>query len=106
MAIHLSTTLVDPMGLSTLPVFQLITLDKNPGVHPTGICETARSIIAEAILTVTKVDILETTGSLQLCMEQCTGAKAAVHATKESFLKPSTEVVLLINASNMFNTLN
>ena len=106
MARHLSTTYVDPADLSPFLACPLIALDKNPGVHPIGICETARRIIAKAILSFTKGYIQEAAGSFQLCAGQCAGAEAAVHAMRESFTNPNTEAVLLVDASNAFNSLN
>ncbi len=45
----------------------------------------------------------EAAGPLQL---QIAGAEAAVHATREAFLNSNTEGVLLVDASNAFNSLN
>ena len=98
--------LCDPNGLSALLACRLIALDKCPGVRPIGICETARRIISKAVLTVTKSDIQEAAGSLQLCAGQISGMEAAVHAIKESFQNEETEAVLLVDASNAFNSLN
>ena len=53
LAKRLCTSYVDPAGLSPLLACRLIALDKNPGVRPIGICETARRIVAKAILFVT-----------------------------------------------------
>ena len=47
-----------------------IALDKNPGVHPIGVCEVPRQIISKAILYqvyVIKGDIQEAAGETQLC---------------------------------------
>ena len=41
---------VDPSGITPLLSCRLIALDKNPGVHPIGIGETVRRIIARAVL--------------------------------------------------------
>ena len=106
MARHLSTSYVDPAGLSPFLACRLIALDKYPGVRPIGVCETARRIIAKAILSVTKGDIQDAAGSLNLCAGQCAGAEAVVHATREAFNNSNTEAVLLVDASNAFNSLN
>ena len=98
MARRLSTTYVDPVGISQFLACRLIALDKNPGVRPIGICKTARRIIAKAILSVTNGDIPDAAGSLQQCPGQCTGTEAAVHAMRELFIKQSTETVLLVDA--------
>ena len=97
---------MDTKGLSALLACRLIALDKCPGVRPIGICETARRIISKAVLQVTRANLQEAAGSLQLCAGQIAGIEAAVHAMKEAFLKEETEAVLLADASNAFNSLN
>ena len=97
---------MDPKGLSTLLACRLIALDKCPGIRPIGICETGRRVIAIAVLQATRADILDAAGSLQLCAGQIAGIGAAVHAMREAFLKEGTEAVLLVDASNAFNSLN
>ena len=67
LAKRLCTDLVDPHGLSPFTACRLIALDKDPGVRPISICETARRIVSKAILHVIRDDILEVTGSIQLC---------------------------------------
>ena len=41
-----------------------------------------------------------------MCTGQIAGVEAAVHAVRSSFLREDTEAVLLIDASNAFNSLN
>ena len=84
----------------------MIALDKNPGVQPIGIAETSRRIIAKAVLQVVKQDILDAAGCLQLCAGQRAGCEAAVHAMREIFADQDTEGVLLVDASNAFNSLS
>ena len=64
---------------------RLIALDKNPGVRPIRIGDTARRIIAKAILNITRQDIEEAAGSIQLCAGQMSGIEAAVHAVHTFF---------------------
>ena len=45
---RLCTSFVDPTCLSSFFACHLIALDKNPGVRPIGIGETARRLIAKA----------------------------------------------------------
>ena len=80
LARRLCSSFVDPEGLSALLACRLIALDKCPGVRPIGICETARRIISKAVLHVTKPDLQEAAGPLQLCAGQIAGIEAAVHA--------------------------
>ena len=51
-------------------------------------------------------DIQDMAGSLQLCAGQIAGIEAAIHFMRESFHDESTEAVLLVDASNAFNSLN
>ena len=75
-------------------------------MHPIGIGDTARRIVAKAILTVTRLDIQEAAGSMQLCAGQISGIEAAVHAVDQLFQQEETEAILLVDASNAFNSLN
>ena len=103
---RLCTTPVDPVSVAALVSCRLLALDKNPGVQPIGVGETPRRIIAKAILMVIRDDILEVAGTQQLCAGQSAGAEAAIHAVRESFDRPETEAVLLVDVANAFNSLN
>ena len=88
---YLCMKFVDP-----LPLFW-IALNKNPGVHPIGIGDTARRIIAKAILDIQKPE---------LNVGQISGIEAVVHAVNSLFPQEETETILLVDASNAFNSLN
>ena len=103
---RLCTVLVDPGSISSLLACRLIALDKNPGVRPIGIGDTARRIIAKAVLAVTRPDVQDAAGSVQLCAGQIAGVEAAVHAVRDCFGQDDTEAALLVDASNAFNSLN
>ena len=81
---------VDPSAIAPFLACRLIALNENPGVRPVGIGDTARQIIAKAILTVTRLDIQEAAGSLQLCASQISGIEAAVHAVNSLFQQEET----------------
>ena len=98
--------LLDPNGLSPFLACHLIALNKNPGVHPIGICETSRRIVAKAILSVTRQDIQQAAGSLQLCAGQVAGIDAAIHTMSHLFNDDASEAILLVDANNAFNLLN
>ena len=66
----------------------------------------SRRIIAKAILTVTRLDIQEAAGSLQHCAGQISGIEATVHAVNSLFQQEETEAILLVDASNAFNSLD
>ncbi len=99
---RLCSSHVDPVSIVPLLSCRLIALDKNPGVHPIGIGDTLRRIIAEAILFVTASNIQDAMGCLQLCAGQISGIEAAVHSTRSAFESDDVEAVLLVDASNAF----
>ena len=103
---RLCVSFVDPNGLPAFLACRLIALDKCPGVRPIGICECARRIISKAILFITKGDVQDAAGPLQLCAGQIAGIKAAVHFMRDTFQSGDTEALLLVDASNAFNSLN
>ncbi len=62
--------------------------------------------MSKAILSVIRADIQAAVGSHQLCVRQPSGCEAAIHALNELIEEDSTEGVLLVDASNAFNSLN
>ena len=54
----------------------------------------------------TKQDIIEASGPLQVCAGLKSGAEAAIHAMHGIFNADDADAVLLIDASNAFNSLN
>ena len=103
---RLCSTHIDPKAMDTFLACRLVALDKCPGVRPIGIGDTARRIIAKAVLAVTRSDIQDAAGSVQLCAGQLAGCEAAIHSVRESFQDNSTEAALLVDASNAFNSIN
>ena len=97
---------VDPTGLDAFTACRLVALDKCPGVRPIGIGEVVRRIIGKAVLAVTGPHVREVTGALQVCAGQRGGSEAAVHAMRHVFQDTNTEAVLLVDATNAFNSLN
>ena len=65
--------------------------------------ETVGHIIAKAVLSVISDDIRCAAGFLQLYADQPLGA---VHAMREVFSDNETEGMLLVDATNAFNSLN
>ncbi|ETW95667.1 MAG: hypothetical protein ETSY2_47825 [Candidatus Entotheonella gemina] len=95
-----------PIALAPLLACRLIALNKNPGARPIGIGDTARRIIAKAVLFIAASDIQNAAGCLQLCGGQMSGIEAAVHATRSAFESDDVEAVLLVDATNAFNHIN
>ena len=53
-----------------------------------------------------KPDVIDASGSLQVCAGHKSGSEAAIHARRSTFDEDETDAVLLIDASNAFNALN
>ena len=86
---------------------RLIPLEKQPaGVRPIGIGEVLRRIVGKSVIAEIKPDLMECAGSIQLCAGQKAGCEAAAHAMREIFKESETDAVLLVDASNAFNSLN
>ena len=45
-------------------------------------------------------------GSLQLCADHQSGCEACVHAMQQVFASPETEAIILVDATNCFNSLH
>ena len=88
---------------------RLIALDKCPGIRPIGIGETLRRIIGKAICSATRGDIESLCGADQLCGGVKSGIEGAIHAMNEMYSQNCTSDdwgILLVDASNAFNSLN
>jgi len=80
-------------------------LDKKPGVHPIGIGDAPRRILAKAILSIVGNEIQLAAGALQTCAEQDAGSEAAIHAMRNLFEKENTEAIILVDADNALTEL-
>ena len=84
----------------------MITLDKQPGLRPIGVGEVLRRLAGKAVMILLKNYVLQAAGLLQLCKWQVAGSEAAIRAMYEIFNDDNTEVILLIDAENAFNSIN
>ena len=103
---RLCTTFVDPHALAPFLACRLIALDKHSGVRPISICEVPCRIIAKAVLSEVRGDVLEAVGVHQLCAGQIAGVESAINAVGQCFEDSGSEGVLLVDALNTFNSLN
>ena len=86
---------------------RLIPLLKSPsGIRPIGIGEVLRRIIGKAVVIELKPDLVDCGGSLQVCTGIKAGCEAAAHAINTVFAEEETDGVLLVDASNAFNSIN
>ena len=92
--------------LETFLACRLIPLDKSPGLRPIGVGEILRRIAGKALVAVIRDGIVSSVGSLQVCAGHEGGCEAAVHAMHKIFQEEDTEAVLLVDASNAFNSVN
>ena len=82
-------------------------LDKNPGLRPIGVGgEILRRIAGKVVVCVIREDIISSVGSFQVCAGHEARCEAAIHAMHHIFEEEATDAVLLINASNAFNSIN
>ena len=57
-------------------------------------------------MSVAEKVVVKASSSLQLCAGQKSRSEATIHAMHTIFESDDTDAILLINASNAFNTLN
>ena len=65
-----------------------------------------RRIIGKSVISVVKPELMESAGNLQLCAGQEAGCEAAIHAMEEIFKEDETDGLLLVDATNAFNSIN
>ena len=103
---RLCTENVDPQPIAPLLNCRLIPLDKNPGIRPIGIGEVLRRIMGKTVVMFLKPEIINSVGPLQLSAGQEGGCEAACHAMSDIFAEDDCQGVLLVDATNAFNSLN
>lgn len=104
---RLCAEFVDPRGVEAILANRLTPLEKGEGaVRPIGVGEVIRRIMGKCVMHGTKLDIIDASGSLQVCAGHKVGREAANHAMCSIFDANETDAVLLIDASNAFNALN
>ena len=91
-------------SLEALLARRLIPLDKNAGLQPIGIGQVLRRIASKVVVSHIREDIISAVGSLQVCAGQETGCESIVHAMHEIYEDQVSEAVLLVDASNAFDS--
>lgn len=87
--------------LDSLLTCRSISTGKQPDGRPMGFRQVLKGIIRKIIM-----ELLRRDGSLQLCAGQDAGNEAAIHAVYKMFNEEDTEAVLMVDASNAFNSIN
>ena len=62
--------------------------------------------MGKCVTKVTKPNVIDVSGSLRVCSGHKSGSEAAIHTMRELFEHDNSDAVLLIDASNAFNSLN
>ena len=102
----LCTDLVETHIIEAFLSCHLIPLDKSPGLRPTGVGEILCRIAGKVIVSILKEDVIKCTGTLQVCAGQKASLKAAIHSMSMMYEDENTDAILLVDASNVFNSLN
>ena len=93
-----------PTSLEGFLACRLIPLNKNPGLRPIGVGEVLKRIIEKVVVSVS--NDISSVGSLQVCAGHEAGCEAVIHASHTIFEDEKTKAVLLVNATNIFNSVN
>jgi hypothetical protein len=107
---RLATEAIEPHHLRHFVSGRLIPLKKDDSdeikIRPIGIGEILRRITGKCIVKTLKLDLQEASGILQTCSGISSGIEAAIHAMRKTFNDDECEAMLLVDASNAFNSLN
>ena len=75
-------------------------------MRPIGVGEVIRRIIRKCVTRATKQDVIDASGSLQVCAGHKSGSEAEMYEMHTIFEADETDAVLLIDALNAFKSLN
>ena len=104
---QLCTDYVNPQGLEAILANQMIPLEKGEGtVQPIGVGEVLRRIMRKCVTMVIKPDVIDASGSIQVCTGHNSGSEAAIQTMWEIFEHDNSDAMLLVDVSNAFNALN
>ncbi|CEM10194.1 unnamed protein product, partial [Vitrella brassicaformis CCMP3155] len=106
MASHIANEDVPWERLQALRACRLIGLDKQPKVRPIGIGEVLMRIMGKAIAKAVGVDAEIVCGADQLCAGLKGGVEGAIHTVSGEFDSGGVECAILVDATNVFNTMN
>ena len=84
----------------------LSPLVKNPGLCLIGIGEILRWRTDKVIMFHIQEDLISSVGSLQVCAGHEAGCKKIIHTMHKIYEEEESEAILLVDASNAFNSVN
>ena len=102
----LCTDLIETQTIKTFLSCRLIPLDKNLGFSSIGVGKVLRRIAGKVIVSVLKSEVIDYSSSLQVCAGQEAGIEAAVHSLNSMCNDENNDAMLLVDASDAFNSLN
>ena len=91
---RLCTDLIETQTIETFLSCRLISLDKNPGLRPIGVGKVLRRITGKVIVSVLKNDVIDYTGSLQVCAGQEARIEAAVYSLNSMYNDENNDAVV------------
>ena len=103
---RLCTEAIEPRDLRSFLAARLIPLDKQPGVRPIAIGEVFRRVIGKVVMSVIERDVAAVTAPHQLCVGVPSACEVGVQALTGLYDRETTQGILLVDASNAFNSLN
>ncbi len=108
LARSIANTTIQWECIQALMANRLVALDKCPGIRPIGIGECLRRVVGKAVMMAAGDDVKKVCGPDQLCSGIEAGIEGAIHSMYQLFEenKGTGWGVLLVDASNAFNSLN
>ena len=100
------TESIDKEAMDGFTSARLIPLDKRPGVRPIAVGEVHRRLICRAVASVVESDVMKVVAPTQTCVGIPSACETSVHIMCDLLAKNEIEGVLLVDASNAFNSLN
>ena len=93
--------------LGPLTCCRLVALEKGKGgVRPVGVGEALRRLICKAISRVARAELQAACGAMQTCGGVAGGCEAAARVIQRLWEEDDTECVVLIDATNAFNSVS
>ena len=75
-------------------------------IRPIRVGQVLRRIARKIIVSHLKEDVIQSVGSLQVCAGKYAGFESLIHAMRTIYEDQSAQTVLLVDASNAFNSVN